>query len=174
MKKVAALLVIPFLFMSRYEAAEPVETVKPVVIMAEPVVDEVTEQPVEELAEIEVEPELVSLGEFKLTAYCSCKKCCGKWAECRPLDEDGNEIVIGASGEVLTAGHSIAVDPKLIPYGTTVVINGKEYVAQDCGGSIKNNRIDVYFNDHAEALEFGVQYAEVFIQEVHYSETINY
>ena len=35
----------------------------------------------------------VSLGSFKLTAYCSCSLCCGKWANNRPVDENGNEIV---------------------------------------------------------------------------------
>lgn len=100
----------------------------------------------------------VSLGEFKLTAYCSCAKCCGKWAYNRP-----NGIVYGAIGEELKEGYSIAVDPSVIPYRTEVIINGKTYKAQDCGGAIKGNRIDVYFEDHNDALEFGVQYAEVFM-----------
>ena len=100
----------------------------------------------------------VNLGEFKLTAYCSCAKCCGKWAYNRP-----NGIVYGAIGEELKEGYSIAVDPNVIPYNSEVIINGKTYEAQDCGGAIKGNRIDVYFEDHNEALEFGVQYSEVFV-----------
>lgn len=101
----------------------------------------------------------VSLGNFKLTAYCSCSLCCGKWANNRP-----NGIVYGAIGEELKEGYSIAVDPTVIPYRTEVVINGHTYKAQDCGGAIKGNRIDVYFEDHNDALKFGVQYAEVFIK----------
>lgn len=104
-----------------------------------------------------VEP--VSLGNFKLTAYCSCSLCCGKWANNRP-----NGIIYGAIGEELKEGYSIAVDPTVITYRTEVVINGHTYKAQDCGGAIKGNRIDVYFEDHNDALEFGVQYAEVFIK----------
>lgn len=100
----------------------------------------------------------VSLGEFKLTAYCSCAKCCGKWAYNRP-----NGIIYGAIGEELKEDYSIAVDPRVIPYRSEVIINGKIYKAQDCGGAIKGNRIDVYFKDHNDALEFGVQYAEVFM-----------
>ena len=111
----------------------------------------------------EEEPEYISLGEFKLTAYCSCERCCGKWAKNRPVDEEGNQIVIGASGEELVAGISIAVDKNVIPYGSTVLIDGQAYIAHDCGGAIKQNRIDVYFDDHQDALEFGVQYAEVFL-----------
>ncbi len=106
-------------------------------------------------------PKRVSLGEFKLTAYCSCKKCCGLWAYSRPLDENGNDIVIGASGERLYQGVSIAVDPAVIPYDSKVYIDGKEYIAHDCGGAIKGNRIDVYFDNHQDALDFGVRYANV-------------
>lgn len=102
--------------------------------------------------------------EFKLTAYCSCVKCCGEYALNRPVDAYGNEIVYGSTGERLTAGVSVAVDPKVIPYGSTVVINGREYLAQDCGGAIKGDRIDIYFDNHQDALEFGVQYAEVFVK----------
>ena len=103
-----------------------------------------------------IEP--VSLGNFKLTAYCGCSICCGKWANNRP-----NGIVYGAIGEELKEGYSIAVDPTVIPYRTEVIINGHTYKAQDCGGGIKGNEIDIYFENHNDALEFGVQYAEVFL-----------
>lgn len=95
--------------------------------------------------------DLKSLGTFKLTAYCACSKCCGK--------SDG----ITASGTKAKQGRTIAVDPKQIPYGTKVVINGHTYTAEDCGGGIGKNRIDVFFNSHKEALKFGVQHAEVFV-----------
>lgn len=111
------------------------------------------------------EPEMMSLGEFKLTAYCSCKKCCGRWARNRPVDAEGNPIVIGASGEELVPGTSIAVDRDVIPMGSEVVINGQTYTAHDSGGDIKGNWIDVYMSSHQEAKEFGVQYAEVFRKE---------
>ena len=39
------------------------------------------------------------IGSFDLTAYCSCEKCCGIWAKNRPMDENGEQIVLGASGE---------------------------------------------------------------------------
>ena len=130
------------------------------------------EKPTEETkVETEANPETntntntnsASLGRFTLTAYCSCSKCCGQYALNRPVDEYGNEIVYGSIGVRLIAGVSIAVDPRVIPYGSEVVINGHTYIAHDTGGSIKGNRIDIYFNDHQEALNFGVQYAEVFM-----------
>lgn len=101
----------------------------------------------------------VSLGKFKLTAYCPCELCCGVWANNRP-----NGMVYGAIGEELKEEYSIAVDPTVIEYRTEVIINGQTYKAQDCGGAIKGNRIDIYMSDHKRALEFGVQYAEVFIK----------
>lgn len=113
-----------------------------------------------EPVEVVPEPEFINLGEFRLTAYCSCSKCCGEWAECRP-----EGIVYGASGEELIAGYSVAVDTSVIPYGTVLVINGQEYEAMDCGGAIKGNRIDIYFSDHESAVQFGVQYADVSIKE---------
>lgn len=122
--------------------------------------DDIKKIEIETDREVDIQAiEPVSLGEFKLTAYCPCEICCGKWANNRP---DG--IVYGAIGEELEEGYSIAVDPKVIPYKTEVVINGYTYKAQDCGGAIKGNRIDVYFEDHQDALEHGVQYAEVFLK----------
>lgn len=94
--------------------------------------------------------EYESLGEYVLTAYCSCSRCSGGW--------DSKT----ATGTKCKEGRTIAVDPKVIPYGTTVRINGKDYVAEDCGGGIKGKHIDIYFDSHSEALDFGKQKAEVF------------
>ena len=134
--------------------------------------EEIFEEMYEEPEQIEVEqdpekeePKLVSLGDFRLTAYCSCKKCCGYWATVRPVDENGKEIVYGSSGEVLTAGVSVAVDTSVIPYGSELLINGTKYIAHDTGSGINGNCIDVYHDDHKKAVEFGLQYAEVFLVE---------
>ena len=124
---------------------------------------EMSEQPLLTIQE-EKEPYFESLGEFKLTAYCSCEKCCGYWATIRPKDENGNPIVKTASGVVATEGRTIATDPEVIPYGTEVKINSHTYIAEDCGGAIKGNKIDVYFSTHEAAREFGVQTAEVYVK----------
>lgn len=109
------------------------------------------------------EPEIESLGEFVLTAYCPCVKCCGEWSAEHPSRVGTDYIQKTASGTIPTAGRTIGVDPSVIPFGTTVIIFGHEYVAEDRGGAIKGNRIDIFFDDHDEALEFGRQTAEVFI-----------
>lgn len=111
-----------------------------------------------------VEPvNLVYLGEFRVTAYCSCEICCGQWAENRP---DG--IVYGASGEELVAGVSCASP---LPFGTVLEIEGVgTYIVQDRTASwvvdkYGENIVDIYFDDHQAALEFGLQYRNVYMKE---------
>jgi 3D (Asp-Asp-Asp) domain-containing protein len=99
--------------------------------------------------------------EYSATGYCPCVKCCGKWALDRPDD-----IVHTASGEEAEAGVTIAVDSKVIPIGTKVAVNGHLYYAQDVGGGIKGNEIDIYFNTHNEAFHFGRQAVNLQIAEV--------
>lgn len=114
--------------------------------------------------EIELpEPGPESLGEFILTAYCPCVKCCGEWSAQHPSRIGTDYIQKTASGTIPTARRTIGVDPDVIPFGTTVIISGHEYVAEDRGGAVKGNKIDIFFDDHDEALEFGRQTAEVFI-----------
>ena len=71
---------------------------------------------------------------YKITAYCPCSKCCGKFASGRT-----------ASGTKATAGRTIAA-PSNFKFGTKLLINGKEYVVEDRGGAIKGNRIDLFVN----------------------------
>ena len=91
-----------------------------------------------------------SLGEFVITYYCDCEKC--------TIDGDG----ITATGTVATEGRTVAVDPSVIPYGMTVIIDGHAYVAEDCGGAIKGRRIDIFMESLQKALEAGVKVAEVY------------
>lgn len=103
-------------------------------------------------------PEYISLGNFETTGYCPCEKCCGKWA-------DGYT----ATNTVATEDVTCAVDPEIIPYGTKLMLlfdDGRieHYTAEDCGGAIKGNRIDVFYNNHSTALAHGVQNASVYIE----------
>lgn len=91
-----------------------------------------------------------NLGQFRISAYCNCSKCCGKWA--------GGPT---ASGTTPKAGRTIAVDPKVIPLGSKVIIDGHTYIAEDTGSAIKGNKIDMYFSSHSEAMAWGVKYKNV-------------
>jgi 3D (Asp-Asp-Asp) domain-containing protein len=113
---------------------------------------------VREVAEAEAveEPLLVSLGRFKVTHYCPCEICCGK--------SDG----ITATGTYATPGRTLAVDPSVIPFGSKVLLKYEDgttddYIAEDRGGAIKGNRVDVFMGQHKAALHAGVRYAEVFL-----------
>lgn len=118
---------------------------------------QIKEEPKQEV-ELKQEPkqEWKALGEFKITAYCSCRTCCGVWADNRP-----NGVVYTASGEKAEAGKTIAVDTSVIPFGTEVRIGDVIYTAQDTGSAVKGNVIDIYFDSHDEALKHGVKHLEV-------------
>lgn len=106
-------------------------------------------------------PTTIPLGKFRLTAYCPCEKCCYEWAQNRPIDKNGNVIVYTASGEKAVEGLTIAADTNVLPFGTRVYINGHEYEVHDRG--VKGNSIDIYFESHEDAVNFGLQYADVSI-----------
>ena len=92
-------------------------------------------------------------GVFEITHYCKCTRCCGK--------NDG----ITATGTQATAGRTIAVDPKVIPLGTAVIIDGHPYIAEDTGGAIKGNKIDIFCESHEEAINRGRITREVWVKE---------
>lgn len=110
---------------------------------------------IEEEEEVEIEEtkapksEWESLGTFKLTAYCACSKC------------NGSNAGKTASGATPKVGTTIAVDRGVIPLGSKIKINGHVYTAQDTGVSGKT--IDIFMGSHDECMDFGVDYAEVFI-----------
>lgn len=100
------------------------------------------------------EYELIYIGEFKLTHYCTetYKHICGTG--------DGTT----STGTQVTAGRTIAVDPKVIPYNTHVYIEGYGWrVAEDTGGIIKDKHIDIAVETHSMALSLGVASGGVWI-----------
>ena len=89
-----------------------------------------------------------SAGTYKITAYCSCAKCCGK--------ATGRT----ASGTKATAGRTVAASSQFA-FGTQLNIGGHVYTVEDRGGAINGNKIDIYVNSHSEALRWGVKYLPV-------------
>lgn len=94
---------------------------------------------------------------FTVTHYCGCSKCCGTYS-------GGSEsVAYGASGKHLEALVSVAVDPSVIPLGTVLHdAEGRLYRAEDTGGAIKGNRIDLFVGDHQKALNLGIREMELF------------
>lgn len=77
----------------------------------------------------------------------------------------GNGDGVTATGTIPTAGRTIAVDPSVIPYGTQVYIPsmGGTYIAEDTGGMIKGNKIDIYMSHGDIARQWGRQTIEVYV-----------
>lgn len=73
---------------------------------------------------------------------------------------------VTATGESLSANvwKAVAVDPSVIPLGSTVYIEGLgTFIAKDTGGAIKGNRIDLLVGSKSEAYSIGVQYRDVYV-----------
>lgn len=118
----------------------------PFISFAESIPEEVvlTEQP----TEYPDNGHLVDIGQYKITFYCNCRRCCGRWA--------GGPC---ANGRMPEQGRTVACGS--LPLGTRIIIAGMgEYVVEDRG--VTGKHIDVYLDSHSECLKRGVQYAEVF------------
>jgi len=91
----------------------------------------------------------------KVTAYCPCEKCCGKWSAYKTT----------ASGHKVKKGDRFVAAPKNIPFGTMLIIpgynDGKPVPVLDRGEAIKENCIDVFMDDHQTALNWGVKWLKV-------------
>lgn len=102
----------------------------------------------------ELEPKETYIGEFTITYYCSCYKCCGK--------TDG----ITASGTLAQEGQTVAADWNILKPGTRIFIEGVGFrTVEDNGGWIEGNKLDVYMDSHSAALDAGVVQAKVYIVE---------
>ena len=88
-----------------------------------------------------------SIGACRITHYCACEKCCGK------------STGVTASGKLAAMGRTVAVDPGVIPLGSEVQINGQVYIAEDTG--VSGNAVDIYIENHDQALHMGTYTAEV-------------
>ena len=93
--------------------------------------------------------EWVSLGVWKLSAYCPLDCCNGKGRAWKT-----------SSGKPMKVGWTVATYD--LPEGTEVMINGHIYGVEDVG--VRGNRIDVLYPDHESANDFGIRYAEVFVK----------
>lgn len=94
------------------------------------------------------------VGECKISAYC-----CEPYAH---ICGDGDGLT--ATGIPASPGV-VAVDPEVIPLGSTVIIDGQAYLAADTGGAVQGLHVDVAMATHQEADAFGVRWADVWIME---------
>lgn len=91
------------------------------------------------------------LGKWKLTFYCDCRTCSGKW---------GRRT---SSGARCTEGVTAAC--AILPPGTVVKIDGYgERVIQDTGSGVRGQHLDIFMESHRQCLNHGVKYREVWIK----------
>ena len=101
-----------------------------------------------------------SIGEYTVTAYCACEKCCGKWAAKQ------GETVKGAYGIPLESGVSIASP---LPKNTVIYIEGvgrlicHDKTSKWVADKYHNRIIDIYFDTHKKAVAFAKQKLEVYM-----------
>lgn len=88
-----------------------------------------------------------------VTYYCDCEICTGQYTSTK-------------SGTTPIAGYTIAVDPKFIPLGSRVYIENIGWrIAEDVGGAVKGNHIDVFTATHEEATRGGRHTAFAIVRE---------
>ena len=101
------------------------------------------------------------LDSVSVTYYCTCQRCC-----CKAPDHPAYGIT--ASGTRATPYRTVAVDPSVIPLGADVLVDYgdgaglRRYRAEDTGGAVKGNHIDLCVGSHAEALQLGRRTATVY------------
>lgn len=123
-------------------------------VQAIPAVPEPPEEPENERIEAALPARAARLDDVTVTHYDPCVQCCGK--------TDG----ITATGVRATPGVTVAVDPAVIPLGSTVYTDYGDgilhtYRAEDTGGAVRGNHIDLCVESHEEALALGVREATV-------------
>ena len=94
------------------------------------------------------------IGECTVTYYC-----------CEPYAHtcgDGDGLT--ATGIPVTPGV-VAVDPEVIPLGSTVIIDGQAYLAADTGGAVRGSHVDIAVATHQEAEDLGTTTTKVWIIE---------
>ncbi len=91
---------------------------------------------------------------MRVTAYCPCSRCCGRYA-------DG----ITACGHKIQSGDAFAAAGAQYSFGTEMITpgynNGEPVKVLDRGAAISGDRLDVFFDSHQQALDWGVRYLQV-------------
>lgn len=80
----------------------------------------------------------------------------------------GNGDGLTATGNEVTPYVTVAVDPKVIPLGSEVMVDFGDgeihyFIAEDTGGGVDGNHIDIAVVSHEEALELGIKTATVYL-----------
>ena len=98
-------------------------------------------------------PEWIYLGDWMITAYCPCAACCGPWA-----------TGCTSSGAPAVSNHTVACN--ILPAGSRILIDDVIYTVEDTGWSPYGDEwIDIFFDTHEEALQYGEKIRPVYLLE---------
>lgn len=92
---------------------------------------------------------LIPMGEFLCTYYCPCYECSESY---------GRKTATQTHAK---AGRTVAVDPDVINLGSKVLVDGETYIAEDVGGAVNGDHIDIFVDCHEETIDNGIQYRDV-------------
>lgn len=107
---------------------------------------------------IEAQPDIQEFPNRKLGRFTL------SWYSPKELGKTSPSQLRTSRGTVPKEGRTIAVDPNVIPYGSIVYIQDYGYfIAEDCGGAIKQNRIDIFTASHEYAIQQGKKVANVWV-----------
>jgi 3D (Asp-Asp-Asp) domain-containing protein len=85
-----------------------------------------------------------------VTAYCPCKKCCGHGA---------HGVTASGHSVAFDGGRFAAADTDVLPFGTKIRVPGyhneKAIQVIDRGSAIRGHKLDVFFPDHEQAMQWG-------------------
>lgn len=90
-----------------------------------------------------------SLGMFTTTGYCNCELC-------------SSGFNLTYSGTVPRANHTIAADISVYPIGTKLMVDDVIYTVEDMGSHVNGSWIDIYYDNHDDAVAHGTKTQEVF------------
>jgi len=96
---------------------------------------------------------------MRVTAYCACPKCCGKYSDGRT-----------ANNHKIRRGDTFVAADKRYSFGTELIIPGyngaRPVKVIDRGKAIKGDRLDVFYHTHKRARQWGVQYLDVKVKQI--------
>jgi 3D (Asp-Asp-Asp) domain-containing protein len=96
----------------------------------------------------------IGVWEADVSAYCGCPRCCGIWSGCNRT----------ASGHIIRAGDKFLAAPKSIPFRTMIAVpgynGGLPVKVEDRGSAISDRKLDVYFDSHKKAKNWGRRHIE--------------
>lgn len=135
--------------------------------------EKISQEPVDKIVKKGIKEEVVVASRSTTSRNSSSSESKASSAS-NSASKNGKHMVVQATayaGDSITSTGTvpkwgtIAVDPRVIPYGSKVYIPqfNKTFIAEDCGGAIKGNIIDIFMNSESECYKWGRRTIDIYI-----------